>query len=127
MSELKVKEYKRFEDIKHIRTNGGEYWSARELALVLDYTKWENFSKVLDRAMLACQNSGYKISDHFPDVRKMINIGKGGQEVRAAIRRVGGTMPENLPTPQKNIAQIEKEHLAELKRRAKKKQLMLDE
>ena len=50
-----------------------------------------------------------------------------GREVRAAIERVGGTMPENLPTPEKSITQIEKERLAELKRRAKKKPLMLDE
>ena len=50
-----------------------------------------------------------------------------GREVRAAIERVGGTMPEDLPTPEKSIAQVEKERLAELKRRAKKKPLMLDE
>ena len=50
-----------------------------------------------------------------------------GREVRAAIERVGGTMPEDLPTPKKSIVQIEKEQLAELKRRAKKKPLMLDE
>ena len=40
MSELKTIEYKRFEDIKHIREDGSEYWSARELAIALDYTKW---------------------------------------------------------------------------------------
>lgn len=50
-----------------------------------------------------------------------------GREVRAAIERVGGTMPEDLPTPKKSIAELEKEQLAELKRRAKQKPLMLDE
>jgi len=50
-----------------------------------------------------------------------------GREVRAAIERVGGTMPEDLPTPEKSTVQIEKEQLVELKRRAKKKPLMLDE
>ena len=50
-----------------------------------------------------------------------------GREVRAAIERVGGTMPEDLPTPEKSIAQIEKERLAELKRKVKKKPLLLDE
>ena len=45
MPSLKGKEYKRFEDIKHIRDDGSEYWSARELAPVLDYAKWENFQK----------------------------------------------------------------------------------
>ncbi|MCL2193369.1 MAG: DNA damage-inducible protein D, partial [Treponema sp.] len=50
-----------------------------------------------------------------------------GREVRAAIERVGGTMPEDLPVPERSIAQIEKEQIAELKRKAKKKPLMLDE
>ena len=44
MSDLKGIEYKRFEDIKHIREDGSYYWSARELGLALDYAKWENFA-----------------------------------------------------------------------------------
>jgi len=74
MSKLNAKEYKQFEDIKIIDTDGSEYWSARDLAQVLDYAKWENFLKVIDRAMLACKNSGFSISDHFPDVRKMVEM-----------------------------------------------------
>jgi DNA-damage-inducible protein D len=77
MSELNAKEYKRFEDIKVIRADDSEYWPARELATVLGYAKWENFSKVIDRAMLACRNSGFEVTDHFPDIRKMVNIGSG--------------------------------------------------
>jgi DNA-damage-inducible protein D len=50
-----------------------------------------------------------------------------GREVRAAIERVGGTMPEDLPTPDKSIAQVEREQIAALKAKAKKKPLMLDE
>ena len=75
MSELKTIEYKRFEDIKHIREDGSEYWSARELAIALDYTKWENFSKVIGRAMIACENSGHSVSDDFPEVRKIVEAG----------------------------------------------------
>ena len=55
MSDLKGIEYKRFEDIKHIREDGSEYWSARELGPALDYAKWENFAKVIKRAMIACE------------------------------------------------------------------------
>jgi DNA-damage-inducible protein D len=77
MSNLNATEYKQFEEIKVIRADGSEYWPARELAPVLEYAKWENFSKVIDRAMLACKNSGLSISDHFPDVRKMVEIGSG--------------------------------------------------
>ena len=79
MSDLIAKEYKCFEDIKHANEDGTEYWSARELALVLDYTKWDNFHKVIKRAMIACENSGKSILDHFPEIGKMIEIAKGGQ------------------------------------------------
>jgi len=286
MGKLIAKEYKRFEDIKHIRDDGSEFWSARELSLVLDYTQWRNFTKVIDKAMIACKNSGHDVVYDFAEVSKIVDAGatskpvkdyelsryacylivqngdprkevialgqtyfaiqtyrqeiadrfnqldedsrrlvvrgdikqwnqllaeaardagvitneefaifqnagymglygglsvddihkrKGldvrdkildfmgstelianlfrisqteeklkrdnvttaaeatsahhsvGREVRAAIERVGGTMPEDLPTPKKSIAQIEREQLAELKRRAKKKPLMLDE
>lgn len=51
---LKAKEYKKFEDIKYAREDGSEYWSARELAVILDYSQWRNFQKVIDRAMIAC-------------------------------------------------------------------------
>ncbi|MCL2048490.1 MAG: DNA damage-inducible protein D [Defluviitaleaceae bacterium] len=287
MSDLQAKEHKRFEDIKQIRSDGSEFWSARQLAPALDYNKWENFSRVIDKAKVACKISGRELLDHFPEVRKMVKIGSGadknvkdyelsryacylivqnadprkevialgqtyfaiqtyrqevrdrfnqldedsrrlvvrgdvrqwnqllaeaardsgvitneefaifqnagyvglyggltvediherkgldvrdkildfmgstelianlfrisqteeklkrdkistaaeankvhnivGNEVRTAIKRVGGTMPEDLPTPEKGIAQIEREQLAELKRRAKEKPLMLDE
>ena len=56
-----------------------ECWSARELQEILGYNKWENFLKVIDQAKLSCKNSGAKISDHFPDIRKMINIAKNAQ------------------------------------------------
>jgi hypothetical protein len=77
MSELKAKEYKRFEDIRITRADGSEYWPARELAPVLEYVQWRNFTKVLDRAMLACRNSGFEIADHFAEVSKMVDIGSG--------------------------------------------------
>lgn len=79
MSDLKAKEYKQFEDIKHATDEGMEFWYARELAPVLEYAKWENFCKVIDKAMLACKNSGFNVSDHFPDVRKMVDLGSGSQ------------------------------------------------
>lgn len=79
MADLKAEEYKNFEGIKRTRQDGTAFWYARELAPVLDYAKWENFSKVIDRAMLACRNSGYETSDHFPEVGKMVEIGSGAK------------------------------------------------
>jgi DNA-damage-inducible protein D len=76
MGELKAKEYKRFEDIKHFRADGGEYWLARELSVELDYVQWRNFTKVLDKAKLACKNSGFDVDDHFAEVSKTISMPK---------------------------------------------------
>ncbi|MDR0616539.1 MAG: hypothetical protein LBG29_06995 [Synergistaceae bacterium] len=79
MAKLNADDYRSFEDIKRIRDNGTGYWTARELAPVLEYAKWENFAKVIDRAMLACKNSGFEIADHFPEVGKMVCIGSGAK------------------------------------------------
>jgi len=76
MSNLKAIEYKSFEEIKHLSEDVGEFWYARELAVVLEYVQWRNFQKVLDRAILACKNSGYGVSDHFAEVSKTIEMPK---------------------------------------------------
>ena len=60
-----------FEDIKHIDENGIEYWEARELMKMLEYNKWENFEKVINKAKEACENSNISANEHFPDVRKL--------------------------------------------------------
>ena len=45
----------------------------------MGYSKWENFSKVIEKAKTACETAGYLVSDHFPDVRKMVNLGSGSE------------------------------------------------
>jgi len=59
---------------------GVECWSARELQALLGYSKWENFEKVIQKGKDACFNAGEDVSNHFPDIRKMINLGKGAQK-----------------------------------------------
>ena len=160
MEEMEELYNKRFEDIKHTDENGVEFWYARELMKVLKYSKWENFKKVIIKAMDACKNSGISIKDCFPDVRKPIISGKGKEEfiedykltryacyliaqngdsrkkvialaqtyfavqtrkqelsekVRKAIADIGGTMPEDLPTPEKSLKELEKENQKKLK------------
>ena len=195
MSKLIAKEYKCFENIKHIRSDGTEFWYARELAVALDYTKWENFQKVIKRAMIACENSGKDVGLCFPEVRKTSKMPNGGEKiiteyelsryacylivqngdprkevialgqtyfaiqtyrqevaerfneldedsrrliVRGDIRQWNQLLAEtarncgvitnkDLPTPEKSIAQIEKEQLQRLKQKAESGQLMLDE
>ncbi len=70
-----------FEDIKYIDENGVEFWYARELMPVLQYAKWQNFKKIIDKAMIACQNSEISIKDCFTDISKPIISGKGKQEL----------------------------------------------
>ena len=55
-----------------------EYWYARELMVLLGYERWENFDKAILRAMDSCETSGIEVLDHFREVAKMIEIGKGG-------------------------------------------------
>ena len=58
---------------------GVECWSAWELQNLLGYNKWENFEKVIQKAKATCFNAGVEVRDHFPDVRKVIEAGKGAK------------------------------------------------
>lgn len=68
-----------FEGIRREDEQGNEFWSARELAPLLEYHKWQNFSQVINKARHACEQSGNEVSDHFADVSKMVDIGSGAQ------------------------------------------------
>lgn len=75
--EVIVRLHASFEELVHKDEDSGEYWLARDLQELLGYAKWENFAKVIDKARTACEGSGYDSEDHFLDVRKMIDLGKG--------------------------------------------------
>ena len=76
---MKLINIKSFEDIKHIDEFGNEFWHARELMEVLQYSKWQNFEKIIDKAKLSCKNSDISVSNHFTDVSKKVRIGSGAE------------------------------------------------
>lgn len=67
-----------FEDAAY-EYKGIECWSARELQQVFGYADWRNFLKVVEKAKTACENAGEKVSDHFVEVNKMVDLGSGAQ------------------------------------------------
>ena len=75
MNELKECTEKMFEDIKHIDEEGNEYWSARELMPLLEYTLWQRFSSAIKKAIENCKNSNNNVMHHFIGTDKMVSIG----------------------------------------------------
>ena len=75
-----------FENIKSIDDNGVEYWSSRQLWKVLGYTEYRHFMPVIDKAKIACENSGQRVSDHFEDILEMVSIGSGAERQVDAVK-----------------------------------------
>ena len=151
MNEIKEYTTKLFEDIKHIDEEGNEFWLARELQVVFEYTQWRRFNETVERAIISCNNSDINAFDHFANVGKIVKAGattkkvddyklsryacyliaqtdaklkrdnvdneytanaihyEVGKEVRSSIERLGGTMPEDLLTPDRSLKELEKE------------------
>ena len=68
-----------FEQIKKMDENNHEYWTARDMAKVLDYLEYRNFKPVIDKAWEACKNSGHAPENHFVQFHEMVSIGSGAE------------------------------------------------
>ena len=68
-----------FEGLRHVDASGNEFWLARELAVVLDYSQYRHFLPVIDRAREACKNSGQSVVDHIEHILNMVDIGSGAR------------------------------------------------
>jgi len=68
-----------FDGIRYVDDTGNEYWRARQLAQVLEYSEYRHFLPVIARARMACQSSGQPVADHFEDVLEMVSIGSSAQ------------------------------------------------
>lgn len=81
MSNITVYNEQIFERIKHINEYGEEFWYARELQKVLEYTQWRRFEEVIEKAKSACENSSNNLLEHFADTGKSIPMPKGGYRI----------------------------------------------
>lgn len=68
-----------FEQIKQVDNNGNEWWAARQLGKVLEYSEYRHFKPVIEKAKEACKNSAQEVSDHFEDFLEMVDIGSGAK------------------------------------------------
>lgn len=75
-----------FESIKHIDESGNEYWTSRTMWKILEYTEYRHFLPVIEKAKIACLNSGQKIEDHFEDILEMVGIGSGAERAVDSVR-----------------------------------------
>jgi len=104
MSKLEAEEYKTFESIKRVKDDGTEFWYARDLAKVLQYTEWRNFQKVINRAKLACKNSGFNVSNDFVDINKIVEAGATQKKVKEyELSRYAGYLIVQNGDPRKEI------------------------
>lgn len=76
---LSTQHHTTFESIRQLDAQSHEYWSARQLAKVLEYSEYRHFLPVISKAREACKVSGYAVSDHFEDILDMVAIGSGAQ------------------------------------------------
>ncbi len=65
------------EELRQNDTAGSEYWFARDLQPVLEYGSWDKFKRVIEKAKIACEQSGHSVDDHFSHMGKMVEIGSG--------------------------------------------------
>ncbi|MDI1308450.1 MAG: hypothetical protein PSV17_03335 [Methylotenera sp.] len=105
-----------FESIKHIDAEGNEFWYARALAKVLDYSDFRNFVTVIEKAKKACEQSNVEVSDHIGEVTEMVRIGSGAQrpmESYALSRNLSPTLiaQYQLQLPDKKLIQAKLQEL----------------
>jgi DNA-damage-inducible protein D len=76
---IKTLHHQTFESIKQLDEEANEYWLARQLSKVLEYSEYRHFQPVIERAKEACKNSGQPTQNHFEDILEMVDIGSGAK------------------------------------------------
>jgi DNA-damage-inducible protein D len=78
-NDIEQKHHQTFEQIKQINEFGQETWLARELQFVLEYSSWDKFKRVIEKASTACERAGQSVENHFSQTGKMVKIGSGAE------------------------------------------------
>ncbi len=89
-----------FENFSHKTDDGVEFWLARDLQHLLNYSQWRNFVLVIAKAKTACELSGQNIDDHFADISKTIKMLKIDDLMLSR-----GIVPENIP-PEEDVKKL---------------------
>lgn len=118
-----------FEEIKRINEHGSEYWSARDLAKVLEYSEYRHFLPVVERAKEACKNSGQDIHNHFEDDLDMVPIGSGAErEVKTVyLSRYACYLIIQNSDPSKEIVALGQTYFAIQTRRQEQNDALLED
>lgn len=83
---IEKRHHQTFEGLREVDEAGQEFWAARKLARVLEYSEYRHFLPVIEKAKEACRNSGYEVQDHFEEFLGMVDIGSGARREVADIR-----------------------------------------
>lgn len=94
--------------------DGIQIWLARDLQKLLDYTDWRNFQNVIAKAKDSCERAGAPVDDHFVDVTRVIEIGKGAKQrvVDIALTRYACYLIAQNGNPQKNVVAFAQTYFA---------------
>lgn len=105
--------YGLFEDIKQFDENGVEYWSARDLQKVLEYSEWRNFENVIEKAKEASRNSGNVENLHFVDVNKIVHLGVANRDIQdIALSRYACYLIVQNSDPRKEVVALGQTYFA---------------
>lgn len=105
--------YGLFEDIKQYDDNEIEFWSARDLQKVLEYSEWRNFEKVIEKAKEASRNSGNIENSHFVDINKIVHLGVGDRDIQdIALSRYACYLIVQNSDPRKEVVALGQTYFA---------------
>ena len=96
MNKIINRNHQTFEDIRQYNEAGREFWSARDLQPILEYSRWDKFKAVILKAIKACKTSGIDASDHFPRTGEMVDIRSGAGRIVHAEGKNNDTLTKKV-------------------------------